>query len=525
MNIDQNICIIGSGLAAVAAADALILRGYKPVIFDLGNLIDSNRLSIIKRMSKVKPINWADDDSKFIFDNHLVNESGLPIKLAFGSDFFYGKELPDWKISSKVAFPPFSFAKGGLSNGWGSSALPANSSDLLDWPEEARNLDMHYQTILENLPYSAVNDKLSKHFPIFKNLPIALTLDEPYLSIHKDLHNKFANSSNILYGQARNLVNANNDSNGCQYCGKCMDGCVYHSIYKASDRIDQLLSEKKIDYLPNILVTEIIEKKNKIYVYCCDNGIKKIVEFDRVFLAAGAVNSTRILLKSKKIFNQNVLMKAVPGIAVPFFRIKRSNSSWPNLNTMSGIFLEYKFSKLSKFWSHCQISTPNDLVSKVINGGSSSIIKILYKLLHKNLYIANITMHSTHGNGYILNLENSGQYSNGILHSRRESPKKARSTLYKNLFYLSRIMYRIGCFPLIPFAKDSTNSIGYHIGGSLPMKDCPILETDTDIFGTPTGYSLLHIIDSSIFPSIPGTTIGLLSMANATRIASTVRLN
>jgi choline dehydrogenase-like flavoprotein len=51
----------------------------------------------------------------------------------------------------------------------------------------------------------------------------------------------------------------------------------------------------------------------------------------------------------------------------------------------------------------------------------------------------------------------------------------------------------------------------------------PVLETDTDTDGRPKGWQRIHIVDSSVFPSLPGTTIGLLAMANAARIASEVK--
>ena len=50
------------------------------------------------------------------------------------------------------------------------------------------------------------------------------------------------------------------------------------------------------------------------------------------------------------------------------------------------------------------------------------------------------------------------------------------------------------------------------------MKHDPLEETDTNVLGNPKGWSRVHVIDSSVFPTIPGTTIGLLAMANAKRI-------
>jgi choline dehydrogenase-like flavoprotein len=42
----------------------------------------------------------------------------------------------------------------------------------------------------------------------------------------------------------------------------------------------------------------------------------------------------------------------------------------------------------------------------------------------------------------------------------------------------------------------------------------------TDLLGRPTGFSQVHVVDASVFPSLPATTITLSVMANAHRIGS-----
>jgi choline dehydrogenase-like flavoprotein len=41
-----------------------------------------------------------------------------------------------------------------------------------------------------------------------------------------------------------------------------------------------------------------------------------------------------------------------------------------------------------------------------------------------------------------------------------------------------------------------------------------------DLLGRPTGFSRVHVVDASVFPSLPATTITLSVMANAHRIGS-----
>ncbi len=60
----------------------------------------------------------------------------------------------------------------------------------------------------------------------------------------------------------------------------------------------------------------------------------------------------------------------------------------------------------------------------------------------------------------------------------------------------------------------------YHTGGGFPMRATPKKNTDTDTLGRPRGYQNVYLVDSTTFPSVPGTTIGLSIMANAYRIGT-----
>jgi choline dehydrogenase-like flavoprotein len=42
-----------------------------------------------------------------------------------------------------------------------------------------------------------------------------------------------------------------------------------------------------------------------------------------------------------------------------------------------------------------------------------------------------------------------------------------------------------------------------------------------DVLGRPYGFANVHLVDASVFPSLPATTITLSVMANAHRIGST----
>lgn len=60
---------------------------------------------------------------------------------------------------------------------------------------------------------------------------------------------------------------------------------------------------------------------------------------------------------------------------------------------------------------------------------------------------------------------------------------------------------------------------GFHTGGTFPMRAHPG-PFEVDVLGRPHGFTRVHVVDASVFPSLPATTITLSVMANAHRIGT-----
>ena len=60
---------------------------------------------------------------------------------------------------------------------------------------------------------------------------------------------------------------------------------------------------------------------------------------------------------------------------------------------------------------------------------------------------------------------------------------------------------------------------GFHTGGGFRMRDRPT-GLESDLLGRPAGLQRVHLVDASVFPSMPAITIMLTVMANAQRIAA-----
>jgi|APSaa5957512535_1039671.scaffolds.fasta_scaffold02521_10 hypothetical protein len=534
----MKIAIIGSGLASISAAKALIDRGMRPTIIDCGDVLDASRVKVVDKMSQLDAENWNAADLSIVTSNPTVkNKSTIPKKLEFGSDYFYGKADQYQRVQFDGTIPPFSYAKGGFSAGWGAAVLPPDENDLTAWPIGNKELEPYFQKILANNHYSAFDDDLSAVFPLYSKNANALQLTSGNKEVLKDLVNsiKINKQKDVIVGQSRLLVQVATNSlsgmqsDGCKYCGQCLSGCIYGYIYKSSRELDHLIALNKIDYISNSLVHSLSEKGGmvEILVENIETKSREMLLFNKTLLGAGAVNSTRIVLKSKKLYNKDVRLHSTVTFVAPAIRLKKMKIDWPNVNTQPGIFLEYKNNTQSNHWVHTQLSTPNELVLERlgIDMNKKGIMQWAKKKLIKHLIIAHGNIHSKDADGYILNLRKTDDSDTDILYSKREQKENTSRAIKQSVLKLSNILRRIGCIVILPAVQNSMESGGFHVGGTMPMRIKPVEEIDTNLLGVPKGWKNIHVIDSSVFPSLPSTTIGLLAMANATRIASEMEIN
>jgi choline dehydrogenase-like flavoprotein len=98
-----------------------------------------------------------------------------------------------------------------------------------------------------------------------------------------------------------------------------------------------------------------------------------------------------------------------------------------------------------------------------------------------------------------------------------ETPGKVAQVATK----LSGLSRWTGLHPVKPLIEITEPGRGFHIGGSFPMAAEPGPD-ETDIVGRPGGMSRVHLIDASVFTTIPATTITFTAMANAHRIGAAV---
>ncbi len=88
------------------------------------------------------------------------------------------------------------------------------------------------------------------------------------------------------------------------------------------------------------------------------------------------------------------------------------------------------------------------------------------------------------------------------------------------LLRLIRSARILDLYPVMPMFRLSAAGKSYHWGGSFRhTADEPTLFS-SDRLGRVGSWQRIHLVDASVFPTVPAMTFGLTVMANAHRIAS-----
>jgi choline dehydrogenase-like flavoprotein len=299
-----------------------------------------------------------------------------------------------------------------------------------------------------------------------------------------------------------------------------MYGCPYGLIYDSASTVDEMTGDPRFHYISGVVAERISEKDGGVEIECRTIDAKKKMAFrgERVFLACGAVQSTRIIMASKGAFGTQVGMKDSQYFMVPVMRFRDTGGVMEEkLHTLAQAFIEISDGRVSKRLVHLQVYTYNELMLQVMKARFG----LLYPLARLPIGIAIGRMlliqgfvHSDSSPKITMTLEKSGK-----LVIRSSSSPEAKKTVDRIMAKLLGISGSTGFVPLLPMLSLEMPGKSFHYGSSLPMSQTPG-EWESDTLGRPKGFRKVHVVDSSVLPSLPAPTVTFTVMANAYRIGT-----
>ena len=517
MNNDQKkVIVVGSGPSGFSSAKALIERGISVTMLDYGNKLNDGCIEPFttnynrKELLEIKDFKWSERG---------VTNDLVPDGIGFKKQYFYNNsnEIIDSTINSVANL---SLAFGGLSNLWGGASLPVSNKDIPDWPIKNEDLKRFYFEVAKDMTISGEVDNLCNEFGPNVCKSFNFSLGDQIKDFYDDLlkNQEVLNGRGVFFGRARVAIDPSIPLGQGDF--------PYGPIFNSALEVQKLLKNPLFKYIPNVFVRGFREDLDEVSVF--GNYKESSQEFSlkggRLIIACGAVGTALLVASSFKMENKTILAKTNQNAFFPYFRYRRTKGVSKEIeNSIAQLFIEINNELTFKRFAHIQVYQYGDYVlepiKRILKGFTPLFSRIMNSILER-LVIMQAMLHSDFSDELELKVVcgTDGRYKLNVVGVKN---KKARQGYKKLLKAINKILpggraFRLGMFIDPPGASN-------HIGGTFPMREIPRSEkNESDIWGRIKGLEKVHIVDSSILPSLPAPTITFTVMANAVRIAQHV---
>jgi choline dehydrogenase-like flavoprotein len=522
------IVIVGSGPSAAAAALALeAAADIKITVLDLGGELESERASARSAMANTSQDRWEAGHVALLSAPPKPTALGkLPTKQIYGSNFpfenfgqLYGIDA-DPHANDLVV----SGAYGGFSNTWGAQVMPYSTGTFRTWPIGRRDLEPHYREILRQIPYSGESDDLEETFPLLgtpASLPKVSFRTSSVLKRY-ERYRIAARRHGVIAGHARLALKGSS----CKLCGLCMTGCPYELVYSASQTFDRLRAKGRIDYRSGLRVHRIDENDDgRVSVHALDvaAGVSETFTADKAFVGAGGIGTTRIVANSLGLTDRVVTLAESVQFMMPFLSMKPDRQL-----TQDGEFTLNQFNLFVTFDSdgkdaalvHCYPYNDimwHSLPSAVTAGPLSVVTKLGLRCLTVGLgYLpswASPAVELRIGRA----TENEALPAVHVTSRGNDATEPMLKSVIRKLRRCGRVL---DLHPIPGQTRLAAAAKSYHYGGAFAMSKESSRDFSSDLLGRVGPWRNVHLVDGSVFPTVPATTFTLTVMANAHRIVT-----
>jgi ferredoxin len=520
--------IIGSGAAAAGAALALSHReNLKITVIDIGLQLEADREQLVAGLASSSPGDWDEHTVELISKQPVSSRnSGVPEKRVFGSDYPFRNvgQLGGLTSVNGANTSLISPAYGGFSNVWGSQIMPFTPAAFESWPVSAAVMRCHYEAILNQIPFAGEEDDLAARFPLMRSPAPLPSMSPRSLTVLKayERHRSRLNDRGITIGKARLAL----DAQKCIRCGMCMTGCPYGLIYSTAQTFDTLRRAGRITFYSDFLALTVGEENHRAAVVAREitTGRVRRFEADRVYIACGAIGTSRIVANSLGLFDVDLPMLESRQFVLPLLSLRATedprNKRDFTLNQFNVI--------VAPDGGSADISTLHFYTYNpaFINGlppilRARSVewlrIQILRRLTVALGYLP--SWNSSRLRIHTGSRPNQPELPDFQISS--EAPPPGQSQMLRAvLLRLVQSARLLDLYPLLPMLRISEAGKSYHWGGSFPHAAKRPNLYSSDRLGRVGSWERIHLVDASVFPTVPAMTFGLTVMANAHRIAS-----
>lgn len=457
-----DVVVVGSGPAGVNAAYPLIHAGLRVAIIDGG------------LNTKIK------DDKLNDFSAINLSKNSNAFGLIKNNSYVFNKTYELLKIKSKFEVIQ-SLAKGGLSQFWSGISDFFSESELKSIGLPVDEIQREYKEI-------------SKRIKLKISLPL-------------DFHNR------LILGASQKKED--------------LKSTIYPipsaPLYFCSKVIDEFKRFKNFTYIPNHLVVKVIDKDErvKIQAISIDKSLDFITESRYLILAAGSINSTRIVLRSLGLYNYQTtfLTKAHYVIACLHLRTLFKRVVFEKLKTgQLAISSKESVHGLSSFFIQLFCFSPAAIHKAIKYIPLPKYISLMIlRVIAPSLVFADIRFPTIESKEKFCRLKKrtSSEGETLEIHFNETSSelKKHKNELNK----IKQQLKSLGLFPL----RTGSDYVTAHYAGGIPVNG-KYKKLSANEEGKLYKTRGVYIADSSTWRALPGKSPTLTIMANASRVGKNV---
>jgi choline dehydrogenase-like flavoprotein len=514
--------IVGSGPAGIAAA--LQLEKFNSCILDVGH----EPASIFSNASLSQALHKGDasvilGDKWQMLDNladplryhpklrasalqHVMQGESFNVFGGYGQRLICGRG---------------SFAAGGMANAWGAQLLKYTQEDLAevgDWPIAVTDLSKYYTELQDRIGFSGSVDDMNFFLGEAGNLlppvplvPVAEYMLTKYANRFRDIDAK-----GLRLGRPRLAVLSKkyqsrpaHDFGEIEFFSPSGAG-----IYNPLDTLTELRQRGNINYLSGHKLLSY--KEHADYIELEIEVLKTheliIIRTRHLLLGCGTIQTSRLVLLKNKQFGRSLPFVDHPPTLVPIFFPAKFGSPLPKksypiqlIGTLEGFGKRDMMSFYypgGMLWTDMLLNIPLPLTA-----ARSALAALIGGML-----VVQIWEESKPIPGNNLSIDNEGKVS--ISYPVRRP--------YSKLSALLASLRSLGGYSYGGLASMPPPSWGFHHAATLPMRKLPkMFETHVD--GRLWDSRRVRIIDGSVLPSLPAKNHSFTIMANASRIADSVK--
>lgn len=522
----SDIIVIGSGPSGAHAAVPLVEAGLQVLMLDGGSVPSTTAPDAGGKT--FNDIRTSDPEQWKIFLGEDLSaipvgglEGGLGGGMVSGNRSYVlrgaNEELP---LDVRNGLVMESLAKGGLGAVWGAACAFFSAEDLRVMGLPAEEIAKHYDAVSTLIGISGPHTH--------PNIQAALPLDHHAEKVMKKATKKHKklDAMHLRIMQPHSAV-LTADREGRQ-ASTLTDMDYYsdrgRSIYRPQYTIEDLQTKPNFHYNGGIIVDRLEETPDGVVVFAHRMGDRSTTlrwTARRVIVAAGAVNTARILLRTFDLFDVPVPFIAKPHVYTACLQPSTIGMAGPQRRSSLCQLLVIDEEKTPEgFSAGCAqlYSYRSLLLFRLL--GNIPFLPVpetmgLLSMLSAGLVVADIRFPAIALDGHTLQLHRDTDRIEIICKNDMNDMRRA------SLKRLHKGMRMTGLLPLktsrMPPASTS------HHGGTVPVEDGRNLPLSVTPDGKVTRAKNIYVADASMFSSIPALPYTLTIMANARRVGEIVK--